>query len=76
MVTPNQFGVTAYLWSYPLGVTTTGAKTPPAGNSLEMWDALTGNYILSIVGVPSMTLTEDQSGNLIGYFVNSSKANI
>ena len=37
-----------------------------------MWDAMTGNYILSIVNGSTMTLTEDQSGNLIGYYVNAS----
>ena len=36
-----------------------------------MFDAMTGNYILSIVNGTSMTLTEDDHGDLIGYYVNS-----
>jgi hypothetical protein len=36
-----------------------------------MYDAVTGEYILSIVNdTAGMTLTEDAGGNLIGYFVN------
>ena len=42
-----------------------------------MWDAMTGNYILTITGVPiavngpgtGLQLTEDANGNLIGYYV-------
>jgi hypothetical protein len=47
-----------------------------------MYDAQTGNYILSIVNgagstsasgtTATMTVTEDESGDLIGYFVNAS----
>jgi outer membrane protein assembly factor BamB len=40
-----------------------------------MYDAMDGNYILSIVNGTTMTMTEDQGGNLIGYYVNSSTAN-
>ena len=40
-----------------------------------MYDAMTGAFILSIVNGTSMTLTEDDNGNLIGYYVNSSTAN-
>ena len=55
----------------PLGVSSV--------NSLEMWDAMTGNYILTINDIPSglgsalggSALTEDDHGNLIGYYVNS-----
>jgi outer membrane protein assembly factor BamB len=79
MVTPNQYGGLAYLWSQPLGslVTYEGFSLGP---SLEMWDALTGNYILSITNIPSLppgvpgtvlTLTTDSQGDLIGYYVNT-----
>jgi outer membrane protein assembly factor BamB len=80
MITPNQYGATAYLWSQPLGSTVVyesfGASV---GGSLEMWDAMTGNYILTITGVPlavngpgtGMTLTSDEHGDLIGYFIDS-----
>ena len=32
---------------------------------------MTGAYILSIVNGASMTLTEDEHGDLIGYYVNA-----
>jgi hypothetical protein len=69
-VTPNQYGVSAYLWSggTPVGVTSTGT-------TWNMFDAFDGTYILSIVNGTSMTLTEDAGGDLIGYYVNSSSAN-
>jgi hypothetical protein len=70
-VSPNQFGSTAYLWSIPVSA----AGFAAAGAYMSMYDAMTGNYILNITGTPSMTLTEDQGGDLIGYYVNSSTAN-
>ena len=36
-----------------------------------MFDAMTGHYILSVVNGTAMTLIEDQRGNLVGYYVNS-----
>ena len=83
MVTPNQYGALAYLWSQPVQpiVTYEGFSLGP---SLEMWDAMTGNYILTITNIPSLppgvpgnvlSLTADDSGNLIGYYVNSSFIN-
>jgi hypothetical protein len=45
------------------------------GTTFNMYDYNTGNYILSIVNGTTMTMTEDQSGDLIGYYVNSSTAN-
>ena len=77
MVVPNQYGALAYLWSQPLGspveYENLGASL---GNSLEMWDAMTGNYILTISNTPSTSsgygipLTTDERGDLIGYYVN------
>ena len=75
-VTPNQYGGLAYLWSTgnPLGST---VLSTTAINSLtyNLWDAMTGNYILSIVNGTSLQLTEDQGGNLVGYFVNTTNPN-
>jgi hypothetical protein len=45
------------------------------GTTYNMYDALTGNYILSIVNGTSLALTEDQNGDLIGYYVNSTNPN-
>jgi len=66
--TPNQFGGIAYLW-------TTGnlaGINEQAGTTMwNMFDAMTGKYILSIVNGSSLTLTVDAGGNLIGYYVNA-----
>jgi outer membrane protein assembly factor BamB len=77
MITPNQYGALAYLWSQPLGPVVT-YESFSLGGSLEMWDAMTGNYILTITDAPAgglggvtLTLTTDDHGDLIGYFVNS-----
>jgi outer membrane protein assembly factor BamB len=80
MITPNQYGALAYLWSQPLAAVVTYEGLGGLGNSLEMWDAMTGNYILTITNIPTappgvpatvLTLTSDSQGDLIGYYVNS-----
>jgi outer membrane protein assembly factor BamB len=67
MITPNQYGALAYLWSVPQssGGFMAGIST------YNMYDAMTGNYILSIVNATSMTLTEDEHGDLIGYYTST-----
>ena len=67
--TPNQYGATAYLWSTgtPVGIVAQAGTT-----TWNMFDAVTGQYILSVVNGTGMnTLIEDNGGNLVGYFVNS-----
>jgi hypothetical protein len=63
-VTPNQYGGLAYLWTIgnPVGFT---------GTTLNMFDAMTGKYILSVVNASTMSMTFDPTGNLIGYYVNN-----
>jgi hypothetical protein len=81
MVTPNQYGALAYLWAVPAS----GAGFMASPSYLSMYDAMTGNWILNITNaglpapypgatatLPMMTLTEDDHGNLIGYYLNSS----
>ena len=46
------------------------------GTTYNMYDAATGKYILSIVNGTGMTMTTDTSGSLIGYYINTSTANI
>jgi len=77
MVNPNQFGSLPYLWSNPIAVNpfNTGSGPSVSGATWNMWDAMTGNYILSIVNGSVMTLTEDESGDLIGYYVNATNPN-
>ena len=45
------------------------------GSTYSMYDAMTGDFVLNITGVTVSTLTEDQNGNLLDYYVNSSTAN-
>ena len=71
MITPNQYGALAYLWSVP----GSSGGFMASQTQYNMYDAMTGNYILSIVNGTSMTLTSDNNGNLIGYYVNSTNAN-
>ena len=67
-LSPNEYGGRAYLWatgSVP-GVTSTGT-------TYSMYDAMTGNYILSIVnGTNFSKIILDDHGGLIGYYVNAS----
>jgi len=70
-VSPNQYGGLAYLW--------TESSTTP--RKYSMYDAMTGNYILSIVNVsisspagyfgPYIIFCEGQDGSLLGYYINS-----
>jgi outer membrane protein assembly factor BamB len=71
MTTPNQFGGHAYLWTVPLS----SAGFMASGSYMSMYDAMTGNFILNITGTPSMTLTTDERGNLIGYYTSTNYAN-
>jgi len=41
------------------------------GTQWNMYDALTGMYVLSIVNGSTLTLRTDESGSLIGYYVNN-----
>jgi hypothetical protein len=72
MVNPNQFGGIAYLWSTG---TPNGMRTQSGSTTWNMFDAMTGEYILSIVNGTGLNLVSDAGGNLIGYYVNSSTAN-
>jgi hypothetical protein len=67
---PNQYGGSAYLWS-----TGTPAGIVSTGTTYNLFDAMTGMYILSIVNSSSVTLTADASGDLIGYWVNDANPN-
>ncbi len=87
IINPNQYGGFPYLWALPpspyAGTTSGGLQQ---NNTWEMYDAMTGNYILNIVNAPSSravisstinttiatipTLISDANGNLLGYYVN------
>ena len=71
-VSPNQFGGIPYLWATDVGGAL-GLSPNPAVPYLpittyRMYDAMTGNLILTIANATAMTPTEDQGGNLIGYY--------
>jgi hypothetical protein len=65
-VSPNQYGGLAYVWTQgrPDGITSTGI-------CWNMFDAMTGKYVLSVVNGTTMSMTNDESGNLVGYYVNN-----
>ena len=54
---PNQHGAIPYLWSV-------------AGSTWHMFDAFTGNYILTINNVPSGYITYGPSGEVLVYTIN------
>jgi hypothetical protein len=87
IINPNQYGGIPYLWALPPSPytgTTSGAWQ--YNNTWEMYDAMTGNWILNVVNAPTSqavirtnlsvpialipSLVSDDSGNLIGYYVN------
>ena len=72
-VSPNQYGGFAYLWTTGTlpPSQTGGSLVPNTGTQWNMYDATTGNYILSVVNGTSMTLTENSGGDMIGYYVNA-----
>lgn len=74
---PNQYGGLAYLWSTGTPAMVASATKIGAGTTTyNMFDAMTGNYILSIVnGTAFLTLDADEHGDLIGYFINASNPN-
>ena len=67
MITPNQFGALAYLWAIPASASGFMA----AGSYMSMYDAMTGDWILNVTGTPAMTIVNDEHGDLIGYYVNT-----
>jgi hypothetical protein len=76
-VSPNQFGGLAYLWS------TQPTVAPNTGPTYGMYDAMTGNWILSIVNCSATAATSSvvtalsvqfangPNGEILGYWLNS-----
>ncbi|MGE5532866.1 MAG: PQQ-binding-like beta-propeller repeat protein [Bacillota bacterium] len=71
-VSPNQYGGIAYLWT--IG-NLAGINTATGTTMFNMFDAMTGKYVLSVVNGTTMSMTMDDHGNLIGYYVNSTVTN-
>jgi hypothetical protein len=83
LITPQQYGGIAYLWSQP-NTQPTMLESYAAGQELNMWDAMTGSYILTInntgiAGASSLGagafskggMTTDEKGDLIYYYLNN-----
>jgi hypothetical protein len=66
---PNQYGVCGpYIFT---SGNLPGVNNAPFAYELNMYDALTGEYLCSVVnGVSPSWLTEDSHGDIIGYIVN------
>jgi outer membrane protein assembly factor BamB len=62
---PNQYGALAYLWDNEPTV------APNTGSTYGLYDAMTGNWILSIVNATGATWVSGPTGELLGYYMNS-----
>jgi len=73
--TVNAYGVRGpwLLTTGTLDPSETGGSRPSnnSGTQWNVFDAMTGKYVQSMVNGSGMTLAEDDNGNLIGYFLNS-----
>jgi len=70
----NQYGVIGpFIWTTgTLPASDTGGTRPNnSGTQWNMYDATTGQYVLSIVNGTGMSLRPDENGNLIGYYINA-----
>ena len=71
----NQYGVIGpFIWTTGTlpAADTGGVEIPNRGTQWNMYSGLTGKYFLSIVnGTTPTRLMEDENGNLIGYYLNS-----
>jgi len=66
-VSPNQYGGLAYIWTEG-----TLAGISNTGTEYNMFDAMTGKYILSIVNGTGLSQPYfDHGGNLIGWYTNT-----
>jgi hypothetical protein len=68
--TPNMYGcIGPYIWTTgPLP----GVYTAPFTTEWNMYSALTGEYVLSVVnGTSPDIITTDANGDMIGYYINS-----
>ncbi len=72
-LSPNEYGGRGYIWTTGTSNFITSTGSPVSGVTYNMYDALTGEYVLSIVNGSSFNkLLIDDHGGLIGYYTNSS----
>jgi len=72
----NQYGVVGpYIWttgSLPAADIGGSAIATQAGTTQwNMYDGLTGKYVLSVVNGSALTIRTDENGNMIGYYINN-----
>jgi len=72
-VSPNQYGGIAYLWTTGNPAWITPSVMNLTGTTLNMFDAMTGKYILSIVNGTGFSYgnSVDASGDLVSYYTNT-----
>ncbi len=66
-ITGDQYGAHAYLFTAPA---TVGFIPYPLGNEWEMYDAMTGEWILNIANASSGILRRGENGELLSYTVS------
>ncbi len=72
--TINEYGVIGpFLWTTgALGAGETGGTIPAnTGTQWNLFDAVTGKYVLSVVNGSDLRIRNDENGDLIGYFINN-----
>ena len=75
----NQYGGEAYFWTTGTPDWIKAEYVPPTTPGLHsgggfattynMFDAMTGDYVLSIVNGTTISNTADSSGDMIGYYI-------
>jgi len=72
-VSPNQYGGIAYLWTSGTPAWITPSVMNVTGTTLNMFDAMTGKYVESVVNGTGFSygLTVDASGDLVNYYTNT-----
>jgi hypothetical protein len=66
-------GIGPYIWTTGRlpPEQTGGTQIANRGTQWNMYDALTGKYVLSVVNGTTPRFTTDENGNMIGYYINS-----
>ena len=70
----NEYGVLGpFLWTTgACAAAETGGRVPVStGTQWNLFDAVTGKYVLSVVNGSDLRIRNDDDGNMIGYFINN-----
>jgi|WetSurMetagenome_2_1015567.scaffolds.fasta_scaffold38596_1 outer membrane protein assembly factor BamB len=69
-ITGDQYGAHAYLFCAPASI---GFIPYPPGSNWEMYDAMTGAWVLNIANVTAGTLVDGPNGELLSYTIANGK---